>query len=89
MQHIAEMLLRCEVMSFIVIFLVLHMPVADVVLNRIKINVKNVKKRISSKHSVRATEVKPLKQRKSLCLSPWGTKLKVRPYKTSCCNEHL
>ena len=44
------------------------------------INVKN----LSVYNSVRASYVTPLKQQKSLCLTPWSTKVKMCPYKTSC-----
>ena len=29
------------------------------------------------------------KQQKSLCLTLWFAKLQMRPYKTSCCAEHV
>ena len=34
-------------------------------------------------------KVTPLKQQKSLCFIPRYAKLQMRPYKTSCCVEHL
>jgi len=58
-------------------------------INDLKNSKNQCKKLLSLKHSVRATYVVPLKQQKSVCLTPWCAKDQMCPYKTSCCVDHL